>query len=260
MNQVSSDEVNVQFFIPLPKIPHHKPQLASDTLKVECLNPGGGLSRKLSDPSDPLYRHIRSSQPDILGLVEHKSLRVSSIPNISGYSRFFKAASRTGRSPSGGVVVFVKESIRHCVSFVKPLSKNTIWILYRSPQSSVSWHLGFVYCRNASNRLALENSCFYQRLSQQVQAFRARGDSHVALFGDFNSRLGSFVGDHATNSGSGSFLSLLEFHGLSLLNKKFQFGIPTYVKPEAAATRPASSTFESSPKSWVPQRTRRTVF
>ena len=29
------------------------------------------------------------------------------------------------------------------------------------------------------------------------------------------------------------FLSFVEFHGLSLLNKKFQFGVPTYVKPEA---------------------------
>ena len=225
------DASNFQFFIPIPKIPSKKPTRCNNTIKVECYNPGGGLSRKLSDPSDPLFRHISTSQPDIFGLVEHKSLRVSSIPQIPGYFRYFSAASRTGGSPSGGVIVFVKEPLRHRVSFVRSPCKNTLWILFRTLDQTC-WHLGFVYCRIAHSRFALETSRFYQSLSDQVHKFR-EGGSRVAVFGDFNSRLGSFVGDHTTNSGAGNFLSFLEFHGLSLLNKKYQFGIPTYVKPEA---------------------------
>ncbi len=80
---------------------------------------------------------------------------------------------------------------------------------------------------------SLEISEMYENLSLKISEFKAKG-SRIALFGDFNARLGSYSGDHATNSNAGQFKSFEEIHSLFLLNKLFCHGKPTYVKPTSS--------------------------
>ena len=90
--------------------------------------------------------------------------------------------------------------------------------------------MGFVYSRNAAGRFADEVCRFYQALSADVLEFRESG-SRVALFGDFNARLGEYVGDRSKNSNAPNFRAFLAAHEMQLLNKTFAFGESTYVKP-----------------------------
>ena len=212
--------------VPCPKV---KRSIRSKNipLKVECLNPGAGLQFKLRNPSDPLYRHIVSSKPDVLGLVETMSIKASKIPRLPGYKRFFCPANRTGGVPSGGVLVLYKDSLTFNISFVCK-SRNVIWIRFQN--NSVTWHIAFVYARTAKLRNTLEITQMYDSLSKKILEFQNLG-SRVALFGDFNARLGTYTGDHTTNSSFGPFKGFQEFHDLSLLNRTYSLGKPTYVKP-----------------------------
>ena len=182
------------------------------------MNPGAGLHRKLSNPSDPLYRHIVNSNPDILGLVETMSIKPSKIPHVPGYFRFFCPANHTGGVPSGGVIVLIKNALKHKVSFVCK-SRNVIWL--RSKDLNTVWHFAFVYVRTAKEKHTIEISELYENLSLKISEFQEKG-SRIALFGDFNARLGSYSGDHATNSNAGQFKSFEEIHNLFLLNKLFR--------------------------------------
>ena len=140
--------------IPCPKVQSRSPIsfLDSPSLKVECLNPGAGLHRKLSNPSDPLYRHIVNSNPDILGLVETMSIKPSKIPHVPGYFRFFCPANHTGGVPSGGVLVLIKNDLKHKVSFVCK-SRNVIWLRFKD--LNTVWHFAFVYVRTAKEKHSL---------------------------------------------------------------------------------------------------------
>ena len=223
------NDIGVVYNVPCPKVRRKSVVTSSSKsfLKVECLNPGAGLQFKLSNPSDPLYRHIVSSNPDLLGLVETMAIKSTKIPRIPGYKRFFCPANRTGGVPSGGVIVLYKYSLSFKVTFVCK-SRNVIWIRFQD--DSVTWHIAFVYARTAKIRHSHEINEMYDSLSKKILEFQKEG-SRVALFGDFNARLGNYTGDHATNSSFGSFKGFQEFHNLELLNRTHALGKPTYVKP-----------------------------
>ena len=73
---------------------------------------------------------------------------------------------------------------------------------------------------------------FYKIFSVNYDKFAAKGK--VFLIGDSNARLGEFLNDLDINGNAVSnknkplFLGFLRYSGLTLLNKKYCFGIPTY--------------------------------
>ena len=73
---------------------------------------------------------------------------------------------------------------------------------------------------------------FYQTFTVNYDKFAAKGK--VLLVGDSNARLGKFLsdidihGNIVSNKNKPLFLGFLEYSGLTLLNKKYCIGIPTY--------------------------------
>ena len=73
---------------------------------------------------------------------------------------------------------------------------------------------------------------FYEYFVRAFDRFAPLGK--VYLIGDTNARLGSFLNDvningaYTSNQNRRFLLSFLEYSGLTVLNKKFQLGTPTY--------------------------------
>ena len=173
-----------------------------------------------------MFEYIENEKPDILGIVEHMKTSITNIPKISGYKRFFMKANLTGGSPSGGILVLVKECLKFRVSKLSQSRKfNTVFLTVSLDNSELI--LGFSYAK--TDNYSQWNDDFYAYLSEQFATFPK--SSRVVLLGDFNARLGGFVGDSKINNSCAKFLSFLTFHNFDLLNKVFAFGVPTYSKP-----------------------------
>jgi len=180
---------------------------SEETLSISCLKDGPHLS------------YISAHNPDILGLVETQSIK-QKIPAIPNYFNFSVKANPTGGRPSGGVIIFVKNSLKKTVSLVKTRrSDSLLWIRI---SGEVDTFICFCYVRIEKKSA----NCFYENLSRDVLSFSENGK--VIIFGDFNARLGDFVGDTSSCSNKQEFLSFMEFHNFHLLNKVFSFGEPTF--------------------------------
>ena len=73
---------------------------------------------------------------------------------------------------------------------------------------------------------------FYDTFTAKYDTFSEKGK--VFLLGDSNARLGEFLNDlnihgkPVSNKNRPLFQGFLEYSGLTLLNRKYGFGIPTY--------------------------------
>ena len=92
---------------------------------MACVNVGGGVCDKLSGTS-PLLDYIENEKPDILGINEHMKTSITHIPNVPGYKFFFVKANLTGGSPSGGILILVKDSLQFRVHKFPKSSRHLI--------------------------------------------------------------------------------------------------------------------------------------
>ena len=69
----------------------------------------------------------------------------------------------------------------------------------------------------------------FRDLTSLVDSARCVG-YRIIIFGDFNARIGSEVGDHATNELKDRFMAFIEGNGLKIINKKRHFGVRTCFK------------------------------
>ena len=73
---------------------------------------------------------------------------------------------------------------------------------------------------------------FYAYLSRSYDKFASLGRAY--LVGDTNARLGSFLNDRdvrgncVSNRNCNLLMSFLEYSALTVLNRRWQFGVPTY--------------------------------
>ena len=205
-----------------------KPNTTHSThdLKICCLNVGGKLLERLSVKTGPHRRFFEKETPDVFAFVEVQSLKVKKVPHIPQYSRFFLGGNPTGGRPSGGLCVYVKNNLKNKFTLVKKRRADSVaW--FRARRAGPDLFVCFLYCR-VDNKSSV--STFYENLSSDVLEFSGRGE--VLLMGDYNARLGDFVGDRVTNAQEPHFMGFLEFHDLVLLNKTHAFGENTlhYVK------------------------------
>ncbi|CEP08662.1 hypothetical protein, partial, partial [Parasitella parasitica] len=86
-----------------------------------------------------------------------------------------------------------------------------------------------------------DQTCF-DLLTDALEYYAQHYDfDHILLCGDFNTRLGDFVGDKRQNSRYQLFLDFIQGHCLTLHNIEHAFGIPTYVKSTEASPIDKSS-------------------
>ncbi|KAI8636362.1 hypothetical protein BD408DRAFT_355814, partial [Parasitella parasitica] len=78
---------------------------------------------------------------------------------------------------------------------------------------------------------SLDDQACFDLLSDSLEHYAANYEfEHVLLCGDFNTRLGDYIGDKRQNGRNQPFLDFLHTHCLTLHNVDHAFGVPTYIK------------------------------
>ena len=182
------------------------------------------MLRKLTFQHEPVRKLFERESPDFFACIETKCSSTNKLPSLENYFSIASPALRTGGVPSGGICIYVKNQFKFNTSKVpNRQNKNILWVQLQNKHSLQKLSIGFAYCRPGPPE---ETTRFYNCLSQDISKFSKVGD--VAVFGDLNSRLGSILGDKSRNSSACYLENLVEFHNLTILNKRFAFGIPTY--------------------------------
>ncbi|CEP07120.1 hypothetical protein [Parasitella parasitica] len=78
---------------------------------------------------------------------------------------------------------------------------------------------------------ALDDQACFDLLTDSIEHYATHyAFDHLLLCGDFNTRLGDYVGDKRQNGRYQSFLDFIHMHHLTLHNVDHAFGIPTYIR------------------------------
>ena len=131
------------------------------------------------------------------------------IPSLPHYN-FFSLDPLEGSS--GGIVFYYKDSLRFRISIVFESTCNSIvWVHLRHHVSAYEdLYICGVYAPNATSPRDRITS-FYKELNCTTFLFQDR-PGHCILAGDFNARIGSVSGDHATNTNMDPFLDFINYH------------------------------------------------
>ena len=126
---------------------------------------------------------------------------------------------------SGGICIYYKLTIRFRISKVFSSTKNSIlWIhLQHHKKSSKDLYICAVYAPQASCHKD-KRIDFYDELDGLTSSFRDK-PGYCILAGDFNARLGSITGDHASNLNKDAFLDFIHDNFLTNINISKTWGI-----------------------------------
>ena len=129
-----------------------------------------------------------------------------------------------------GIAIFYLENLKFKLS--KAYASNNfdiVWMRLETGHKAV--HFCFFYSPGAHHPHPLHNK-FHDIFSSKFSVFGSLGKTY--LIGDTNARLGSLLCDknihckYVTNPNFSLFSDFLEFSGLTILNKIFCLGTPTY--------------------------------
>ena len=193
-------------------------------------NGGGGLLKRLK--VNPVLRNVLDNQPEIFVYGESELSKSSGL-FLEGYKfiihrSYLKLTDNYRR----GMVIFFLEKYQHKISKVYASKKfDIVWLRLKLERGEV--YFCFLYAPGAhlSEDIRLK---FYEIFTVNFDKFVAKGN--VVLLGDSNARLGEFLDDFnihgkpISNKNKPLFLGFLEYSGLTLQNKKYGLGVPTYKK------------------------------
>ena len=196
--------------------------------KVCYWNGGGGLLKRLK--VNPALRKLLDKRPDIFvygesGMSTKRGLFLKDYIFIFHRS-YIKAADKYRR----GLVIFYLKKYQHFISKVYS-SKifDIVWIRVKFECEAVYFCFFYAPGSHLPEDVRLK---FYHIFTAQYDKFSQK--SKVFLMGDSNTRLGKVLndmdihGNHVSNKNKPLFLGFLDYSGLTLLNRKYSFGIPTY--------------------------------
>lgn len=156
---------------------------------LEC-KINGVKSNKLHDP-EVISSIIKS---DIIGLVETHADTTTDI-SLKGYYVFRKDRPKHKKAwkASGGIAVFVKESLRHACKFDPLSDSDVIWVRVQKEVTNLNndLYLAFLYVPPCNSSYGKANGKdIIQKLEKHIEFFSCKGK--VLICGDFNARVGNY--------------------------------------------------------------------
>ena len=189
---------------------------------LQC-NIGSAPESRLAKGST-LRNYIDIYEPTIIALTETKKQR-KYIPELPGY-KFFTLDPLPGSS--GGIAFYFKDKIRFSISKAMPSASNSIlWIYFQHHgRPTKDLYICVVYAVHSYGS-AEKKLSIWKELNGSTTKFQQLPGRRI-LVGDFNARLGSITGDHATNSNKKYLLDFIHDHSLINLNTIRTFGEYTF--------------------------------
>ena len=175
-----------------------KNQCINQCFSISCWNINGleykshGIKyNKLYDPE--VIECLKNY--DCTGLLETHADKLVDI-SMRGYYVFRKdrPKNKNARTPSGGIAVLVKESMRHVYKFDPISDSDVIWIRIKREFTSMvnDLYIAFVYLPPLNSSYGRRNSKeIMQKLEKQIEYFSCKGK--IFICGDLNARIGDYV-------------------------------------------------------------------
>ena len=175
-----------------------KNQCINQCFSISCWNINGleykshGIKyNKLYDPE--VIECLKNY--DCIGLLETHADKLVDI-SMRGYYVFRKdrPKNKNARTPSGGIAVLVKESMRHVYKFDPISDSDVIWICIKREFTSMvnDLYIAFVYLPPLNSSYGRINSKeIMQKLEKQIEYFSCKGK--IFICGDLNARIGDYV-------------------------------------------------------------------
>ena len=191
-------------------------------------NGGGKLIPRLK--VNPELMNFMATEPDIFAYRESLVFRCTGDMCIPGYNAITHKAQKEGMRR--GIVVYYRKKLNQIITKARSSKKfDIIWL--RMGTSIDEILICFFYAPGVHHEEDRREE-FYDELRKGVDKYR---DKKIFLMGDSNARLGEYSqdlnvhGEHTSNKNKTLFLGLLDYTGLTLLNKIYALGTPTYETP-----------------------------
>ena len=196
------------------------------------MNGGGALVKRLR--INPTLRSLFSKQNVDIFCYGEALTSCCNHKLLDGYDCYLHRAYINKKDNyRRGLAIFFRERFKFLFSKVYACRKfDIVWM--KLAMSTENIFFCFFYApgdhHNSSTR-----QLFYDFLSRTYIKFASLGK--VYLLGDTNARVGSFLNDRdingnfVCNRNRNFLMAFLEHTGLSILNKRYQLGIPTYEIP-----------------------------
>ena len=189
---------------------------------IQC-NIGGAPKARLAVGST-FRNYLDLYKPTLIAITETKKVR-KDIPELPGY-KYFTQDPLPGSS--GGIAVYFKETLSFRISKVFSSVDNSIlWINLKHHKSQKDDLFICVVYAVQSYAPKNKKQVFWKELNDTTSSFQQRPGKRI-IVGDFNTRLGSITGDHASNLNKNYFMSFLQNHFLINLNVCKTFGKYTF--------------------------------
>ena len=203
-------------------------QEKEDGITVSWWNGGGKLIPRLK--VNPELMNFMATEPDIFAYGESLVFRCTGDMCIPGYNAItHKALKERMRR---GIVVYYKKKLNQIITKARSSKKfDIIWLRMETPIDEIL--ICFFYAPGVHHEEDRREE-FYDELREGVDKYK---DKKIFLMGDSNARLGEYSqdknihGEHISNKNKTLFLGLLDYTGMTLLNKIYALGTPTYEIP-----------------------------
>ena len=191
-------------------------------------NGGGGILKRLK--VNPILSKLLNELPDIFTYGESLLTKSSGL-FLSGYKFILHRSYIKDRDNyRRGMVIFCREKYQYNISKVFA-SKifDIVWIWLKLENEAIYFCFFYAPAEHLLEKIRLE---FYNTFTANFAKYSAK--RKVFLLGDSNATLGTFLngfdihGKPISNKNKPLFLGFLEYSVLTLMNKKYCLGIPTY--------------------------------
>ena len=216
-----------------------KESQTSATGNIECAAPapfftglvwngGGRVRSRLNNPI--LQKIINEQNPDIFAYGEAQANSPRNL-NLNGYSCHLHQTKQTSVDNfRRGLAIFYLDKHKFRLSKCYASAKyDIVWMRLQNIDETV--HFCFFYSPGAHHPKSVRTK-FYDIFCSKFSHFASLGK--VYLLGDTNARLGSILGDKdihgkfVKNQNMPLFMEFLEFSGVTILDRVFCRGSPTY--------------------------------
>ena len=203
----------------------YKAQTIKDKLKISWWNGGGKLIARLG--VNPELRKFMETTPDIFGYGEALVSKRTQGINIPEYNCVLHKAERG--TLRRGLAVYYRRKLNQAITKTQSSKRfDIMWLRIRTSIDELI--VGFFYAPGIQHEAKCREE-FYDELRMGVDKYK---EMKILLMGDSNARLGEFSGDRdihgnlKSNKNKNLFMGFINYTGLTLLNKIYAPGKPTY--------------------------------
>ena len=155
----------------------------NNSIKILYWDIHGISSRVTGDKNSDKEFPKTISNYDVVCLSELHAGKTVSIPGYFLKKQKLRPKTHKGPKISGGIAIFLKQSISTSFQVIPNNNVDSIWIQSTQPEGDHPLRLGFYYCSPENT----DTGDFFKIVNGEIETFAMEENTYI--FGDFNARM-----------------------------------------------------------------------